>query len=101
MNKVTMMGSFECQEGQAEAMEGVLEAMVRAASDEPGCEIYSYHRGDGNTFWFFALMTDQDSMQKHGQSAAMKAAMEAFGPLVAGPPKMSMSRPIAALGLDL
>jgi len=101
MAKVAMMGSFECQEGKAEAMEGVLEKMVSAASDEPGCEIYSYHRGEGNTFWFFALMTDQASMQEHGQSEAMKAAMADFGPLVAGPPKMSMSKPIAALGLDL
>jgi len=101
MNKVSMMGSFECLEGQAEAMEDVLAKMVSAASHEPGCEIYSYHRGDGNTFWFFALMTDPDSMQKHGQSEAMQTAMAAFGPLVAGPPKMSMSRPIAALGLDL
>jgi quinol monooxygenase YgiN len=101
MGKTTMMGSFECQEGRAEAMEAVLERMVRAAADEPGCEIYSYHRGEGNTFWFFALMTDQASMQVHGQSEGMKAAMAEFMPLVAGPPKMSMSRPIAALGLDL
>ena len=101
MDKVSMMGTFECQEGKAEAMEEVLAQMVNAASDEPGCEIYSYHRGEGNTFWFFALMSGQESMQQHGQSEAMKAAMADFGPLVAGPPKMSMSRPIAALGLGL
>jgi len=39
--------------------------------------------------------------QKHGQSDAMKAAMADFGPLAAGPPRMSMSKPIAAIGLDL
>ena len=31
----------------------------------------------------------------------MKAAMADFGPLAAGPPRMSMSKPIAAIGLDL
>ena len=101
MDKVTMMGSFECQDGKANEMEQVLAEMVRAAEDEPGCEIYSYHRGEGNTFWFFALMSNQDSMQVHGQSDSMKRAMASFGPLVAGPPKMSMSKPIAAIGLDL
>lgn len=101
MSKMTMMGTFECQDGQAEAMEDVLRTMVEAARNEPGCEIYSYHRGEGNTFWFFALMSDSDAMQQHGQSEAMKSAMSAFMPLVAGPPKMSPSRPIAALGLDL
>ena len=101
MPKQTMMGSFECQEGKGDAMEEVLKAMVEAARSEPGCEVYSYHRGEGNTFWFFALMSDAASMQQHGQSEAMKAAMEAFMPLVAGPPQMRSSTPIAAIGLDL
>jgi quinol monooxygenase YgiN len=101
MSKVTMVGSFTCQDGKAEEMEAVLAAMVEAARGEPGVEIYSYHRGEENTFWFFALMADADSMQHHGQSEAMQAAMSAFGPLVAGPPQMSVTTPVAALGLDL
>lgn len=101
MNKVTMIGSLECQPGKADEMAAVLTQMVEAARNEPGCEIYSYHRGEENTFWFFALMTDEAAMQAHGQSEAMQAAMEAFGPLMAGPPKMSPAKPIAAIGLDL
>jgi quinol monooxygenase YgiN len=46
-------------------------------------------------------MTDQESMQTHGRCEAMRAAMSAFGPLVVGPPQMSVTTPIAALGLDL
>ena len=101
MSKVSMMGSFSCQDGKAEEMEAVLATMVEAAREEPGVEIYSYHRGDGNTFWFFALMADAESMQAHGQSEAMQAAMSAFGPLAAGPPQMTVTTPVAALGLDL
>ena len=101
MSKVSMMGTFTCQDGKAEEMESVLTAMVEAARDEPGVEIYSYHRGEDNTFWFFALMTNAESMQKHGQSEAMQSAMSAFGPLIAGPPQMTMTTPVAALGLDL
>jgi len=101
MTKITMMGLLTCQDGKAEEMEAVLAAMVEAASGEPGVEIYSYHRGPGNAFWFFALMADEASMRSHGQSEAMQAAMSAFGPLVAGPPQMTVTTPVAALGLDL
>jgi quinol monooxygenase YgiN len=101
MSKVSVMGTFTCRDGKAEEMEKVLAAMVEAAGDEAGVEIYSYHRGEENTFWFFALMADGESMQSHGQSEAMQAAMAAFQPLVAEPPRMTVTTPVAALGLDL
>ena len=86
---------------KAEETEAVLKAMVAAAADEPGVEIYSYHRSEEQAFWFFALMADEESMQIHGQNEAMKAAMASFGPLVAEPPTMKVATPVAALGLDL
>ena len=46
-------------------------------------------------------MADEDSMQNHGQSEAMQAAMQAFGPLVAEPPQMSVTTPVATIGLDV
>ena len=45
MSKVTMVGSITCQDGKADEMEAVLSKMVEAAREEPGVEIYSYHRG--------------------------------------------------------
>lgn len=101
MGKLTMVGTFTCRDGKAEAMEDALRAMVEAAAGEPGVEVYSYHRGDGNDFWFFALMADEESMRRHGRGAAMLAAMDAFGPLVAEPPTMTVTTPVAALGLDI
>ena len=100
-NKVSVMGTITCQEGKADEMAAVLTAMTEAASEEAGVEIYSYHRGPDDTFWFFALMTDQDAMQNHGQTESMKAAMAAFGPLMATPPEMSTTTPIAAIGFDI
>lgn len=101
MSKVTMIGSITCQDGKADEMAAVLSQMVEAAREEPGVEIYSYHRGEGNEFSFFALMTDEDAVQNHGQTDAMKAAMQAFGPLMAGPPQMSTSTPFAAVGYEV
>jgi quinol monooxygenase YgiN len=101
MSKVSMMGSITCLEGKADEMAAVLATMVEAARDEPGVEIYSYHRGEGNSFSFFALMTDEAAMQAHGQSAAMQAAMESFMPLMAEPPRMAPATPIAAIGFEI
>ena len=101
MSKVSMIGSFKCQKGKADEMAAVLAEMVEAAGSEPGVEVYSYHRGDDNMFWFFALMADAEAMQNHGQSEAMQAAMASFGPLMADPPQMMMTTPVAAIGLDI
>ena len=101
MSKVTMVGTLTCLDGKAEEMEAVLATMVEAAKEEPGVEIYTYLRGEGNEFWFFALMTDQDSLQNHGQTDAMQAAMQSFGPLMADRPQMSVTTPIAAIGFEI
>lgn len=101
MSKVSMMGTITCQDGKGDEMAAVLSQMTEAARQEPGVEIYSYHRGQDDRFWFFALMTDQEAMQNHGQSDAMKAAMQAFGPLMAAPPEMSVTTPVAAIGFTV
>jgi quinol monooxygenase YgiN len=101
MPKVSMMGTMTCQDGKRDEMETVLRGMVDAAQLEPGIEIYSYHRGAGNTFSFFALMSNEEAMQNHGQTDAMQAAMAAFGPLMAAPPQVSTATPIAAIGFDV
>ena len=101
MAKVSMLGTITCQDGKADDMEGVLRNMVAAAADEPGVEIYSYHRGEGNSFSFFALMSNAEAMQNHGQTAAMQASMAAFVPLMAGPPQVSTATPIAAIGFEI
>ncbi len=101
MSKVTMIGTMTCQPGKADEMEAILITMVDAAKHEPGVEIYSYHRGAGDTFGFFALMTDVAAAQAHGQTEAMQAGMAKVGPLMAGPPQMTMTTPIAALGFEI
>jgi quinol monooxygenase YgiN len=101
MSKVSMMGTFSCQDGTADEMETVLRKMVAAASDEPGIEIYSYHRGEGNSFSFFALMSSEEAMQQHGQTAALQAVMAEFRTLLAAPPQMASATPIAAIGFGV
>jgi quinol monooxygenase YgiN len=101
MSKVTVIGHFTSKEDKTEEVESVLAEMVDAARGEPGVEIYSYHRGDDHTYWFFAVMADHEAMRDHGRSDAMQAAMAAFGPLVESAPQMNVCRPLPAVGLDV
>jgi quinol monooxygenase YgiN len=101
MSKVSMFGTITCQDGKADEMAAVLSKMVEAAAEEPGVEVYSYHRTAEDKFWFFALMADEAAMQAHGQTDAMKAAMESFGPLMAEPPQMTPAIPVAGIGIDV
>lgn len=100
MSKVSMIGTITCQDGKGDEMADVLARMVDAAREEPGVEIYSYHRAPDDTFFFFALMEGEEAMQGHGQSPAMQEAMQAFMPLMAAPPQMTPATPIAAIGFD-
>ncbi|PXW27009.1 UNVERIFIED_CONTAM: quinol monooxygenase YgiN [Williamsia faeni] len=101
MTKTAMVGTMSCVPGKSAEFEAALSAMVEAAAFEPGVDIYSYHRGVDGTYWFFALMEDEDAMQVHGQTTAMQSAMTAIGPLMAGPPQMNPVTPIAAIGFTV
>lgn len=101
MRKVAVMCTFECRAGKVAEMQALLADMVEEAVREPGVEIYSFHRGDENTFWFFALLTDRTSMLQHRRSDVVTAFIAEFDTLVASPPHISVTVPVAAIGLEL
>ena len=101
MPKVTMIGKITCAEGKGEALEAAFAAMTAASREEDGVEIYSYHRGEGGDYWFFALMSSMEAVQSHGRSEAMSSAMSGLKDLMAGPPQMSMATPLPANGFEV
>ena len=100
MSKVSVFAKFSCQEGKDEEMDAALQAVVAASESVDGVESYSYHRGEDGTYWFFALMSSMEHAQAHANNAAMQAAMPALMSLLAGPPDMAMTTPVAANGFD-
>ena len=100
MSKVSVFAKFSCQEGKGEEMDAALRAIVAASESVDGVESYSYHRGDDGTYWFFALMSSMEAAQQHGNNEAMQAVMPALMSLMAGPPDMAMTTPVAANGFD-
>ena len=101
MSKVSMVATFSCADGKADEMDAVLTAQVAAAAHLDGVEVYSYHRGEGNAYSFFALFSSMESMRGHGEAESLKDVMPAFMSLLDGPPQMSVYTPVAATGLDV
>lgn len=103
MSKISLIAKLTAADGKADELRGAMNAMIAAADEEPGLEIYSVHNdnADGNVFYFFELYADQAALEVHGKGEQMKPAMKAIGPLLAGRPEVSMLTPVAAKGLDL
>ena len=101
MSKVSVFAKFSCQEGKGPEMDEALRAIVEASESVDGVESYSYHRGDDGTYWFFALMSSMEAAQQHANNEAMQTAMPALMALLAGPPDMAMTTPLAANGFDI
>lgn len=98
MSKVSMFAKFTPVEGKDEELDAALVGVVAASEGVEGVESYSYHRGDDGVIWFYALMSNAEVMQTHHSDPAMQAAMRAFMPLMAAPPEMATTTPIAVNG---
>ena len=103
MSKISIIATLTAAEGKADELVAGLEALIEAADEEPGLEVYSLHRDpdDPNTLYFFELYTDQDSFAVHGKGEKMAAAMAALGGLLGGRPDVKVLSPVAAKGLAL
>ena len=101
MSKISLIAKLPCAEGQNEGFEAALGDMIAASNEEAGLEIYSAHKGDDNSYWFFELYTDQAAVDVHGKGDGMKAAMRAIGAFMAGAPEVHKLEPIVAKGMDL
>ena len=87
MSKVSMVATFSCADGKADEMDAVLTAQVAAVAELDGVEVYSYHRGEGNEFSFFALFSSIEAPQGQGEADSLKDVRPAFMRLLASPPQ--------------
>ena len=101
MSKVSMVATFTCVDGKTDEMDAVVATQVAAVGELDGVEVYSYHRGDNNTYSFFALFSSMEAMQSHGNAEALKQTMPEFMSLIDSPPQMSTYSPVAAAGLEI
>lgn len=103
MSKISLFAKLTAAEGKAEALEVAFRGVIEAAEEEAGLEVYSVHAVDDQpgVYYFFELYRDDEAKEVHGKGEKMRAAMGAFGGLLAGRPELTMMTPIAAKGLDI
>ena len=103
MSKVSLIAKLTAADGKADELRAAMGALIEAADEEPGLEVYSVHAdaNDPQVFYFFELYRDQDALGVHGKGDRMKAAMGAMGSLLGGRPEITMMSPVVAKGLDL
>ena len=103
MAKISLMATLTAADGKEDELKDALVALIAAADEEPGLEIYSVHasRDEPAVFRFFELYADSDALKVHGKGERMAAAMTTLGSLLAGPPEILRLTPFAAKGIDL
>ena len=103
MSKISLIAKLTAADGKADELENALRGVIDAAAEEEGLEVYSAHAAtdEPGVYYFFELYRDQASKDLHGKGELMRAAMSAFGGLLAGRPELTMMSPVAAKGLDV
>ena len=103
MSKIALIAKLTAAEGKADELEAAIKNVVDAADEEAGLEVYAASRvsDDPGVFYFFEVYRDGDALGVHGKGERMRAAMGAFGGLMAGRPEVTVMSPVGAKGLDV
>jgi len=101
MSKISLLAKLTINEGSNDEFEAALAGLVEASNEEAGLEIYSAHKADDTTYWFFELYSDSEALKVHGKGEAMRPAMKALGGFLAGAPDITMLSPVVAKGIDI
>lgn len=101
MSKISLIAKLTASDGKSEELEAAIRAVIDAAEEEDGLEVYSAHRADGetDTYYFFEVYRDQAAWDVHGKGDRMRAAMGGFAGLLATAPEITVMSPVAAKGI--
>jgi quinol monooxygenase YgiN len=103
MSKISVIAKLTAIDGKTDELEHAIRAVIDAADEEDGLEVYSCHSSDDEpgVFYFFELYRDGAAKDVHGKGDRMRSAMGGFAGLLAGRPEITMMTPVAAKGLDV
>jgi quinol monooxygenase YgiN len=103
MSKTAILAKLTAQSGKRDELVEALGPLVDAVNGEAGTELYVLHTSptDPDVVWFYELYTDQESLQAHSKSDAMKQVGSRLAGLLAGPPDLIPVTPLRAAGVKL
>lgn len=103
MAKISLIARITAVEGRESELEAAFEAVVKAASEEPGLEVYSVHAAQDlpGVYYFFEVYSDISARSTHGTGTAMTEALPALLAELSGEPEVTLLTPLFAKGISL
>ena len=103
MSKIALLAKLPIHPGKRDEFVAAFSSMFPVVDGEPGTLAYVLHTDDQdeNLVWVYELYADEEALATHSGSDGMKAAIGAFGALLAGRPELIRVTPVQGKGVDL
>lgn len=97
---VSVFAEVVAQPGKREQVLAAARRAFATVEEEPGTLVFSIHISDEEpeTVRFFELYEDADAKAAHSASEAVATLIGELGGLIAAPPTIVVTRPVAAKG---
>ena len=92
---VVVIATMTAKPDSVEAVRSACERAIEAVHQEPGCDLYALHEGNG-TFVFVEQWADADALQKHSTAPAVAAFFTEVGDHLDRAPDIKMLQPVVA-----
>jgi len=101
MSQVALIAKIPAAPGKRAELATAFQQALDNVIGEPGTIQYILHEDakDPDVLWFYELYADQEALQAHSTSAAMKALGPVLAPLMGGRPEMTFLKPLGGKGL--
>lgn len=96
--KVTVLALFKAKEGMEETVREELLSLVNPTRSEPGCMNYDLHQAtdDKTLFMFYENWKSMEDLEKHRETAHLKAFREKAAGLLAKPIEVTLFEMISS-----
>lgn len=92
---VVVVASFTAKPESVDAVRQACKKAIESVHDEPGCELYSLHEGNG-TFVFVEQWADTDALKAHSTAPGVTTLFAEIGEHLDGAPDIKMLAPVVA-----
>ncbi|WP_448625511.1 putative quinol monooxygenase [Geodermatophilus sp. URMC 64] len=82
---VVVVATITPKPGEEDAVREALLSAIPQVHEEPGCELYALHEGDGE-FWMVERWESPEALRAHGSAPALTGLGAALAGKVQGPP---------------
>jgi quinol monooxygenase YgiN len=93
---VVVVAIMKAKPEKIDEVREVLTRTIAEVHEEPGCQLYSLHEGDGGEFIFVEQWADPQALQTHSTATAVTNMFKAVGDHLAESPIIKTAQPLPA-----